>query len=141
MKKKEKVEWLDGDQVREVFPQTGFSKSARNDHLKRIGFLASRLQAHGVSVICSFVSPYQESRDFARKLSQKFIEVYVSTPLEICEKRDVKGHYAKARSGKIQNFTGVSGEFEVPKNTELVIDASKMTVEQATGKILEILQL
>src|SRR5262249_15180243 len=82
------VEYLDGDAIRSVFPMTGFTREERHEHIRRTGFLASRLEAHGVTVVASFVSPYRESREFVRRLCRNFIEIYVATPLEECERRD-----------------------------------------------------
>ena len=133
------VELLDGDAIREVFPNTGFTRPERDAHVKRVGYLASRLEHHGVTVIASLVSPYRESRDFVRHLSRDFIEVHVSTPLEECERRDVKGHYARARRGEVRNFTGVDDPYEPPEHPELVIDTSRMSVEEAGGIVLRAL--
>lgn len=130
------VEMLDGDAMRRVFPNTGFSKAERDAHIRRVGYLASRLEHHGVTVVASFVSPYRESRDFVRGLCRNFIEVHVSTPIEECERRDVKGLYAKARRGEIQEFTGVSDPYEPPVSAELVLDTSGMSVEDAGRQVL-----
>ena len=92
-----RLERLDGDAIRQVFPETGFTKADRDAHIRRVGFLASRLEAHGVTVVASFVSPYRDTRTFVRGLCHRFIEVYVSTPLEECERRDPKGLYARGR--------------------------------------------
>ena len=101
-----KVELLDGDTIRNIFPKIGFTRIDREEHIKRVGYLASRLEAHGIFVLASFVSPYQESRNFVRSLCNNFVEIHVSTSLSVCEDRDVKGLYAKARKGEIKNFTG-----------------------------------
>ena len=92
-----KCEQLDGDTVRSIFPETGFSRTERNSHIKRMGFLASLLERNGVIVVASFISPYEESRNFVRNECGNFVEVYLSTPLEVCEKRDVKGLYKKSQ--------------------------------------------
>jgi len=130
------VEMLDGDAMRSVFPNTGFSKAERDAHVKRVGFLASRLEHHGITVVASFVSPYRESRDFVRALCANFIEVYVSTPIEECERRDPKGLYVKARAGEIREFTGISDPYEPPIAPELVLDTSRLTVEDAARQVL-----
>jgi adenylylsulfate kinase len=88
-------------------------------------------------VVASFVSPYRESRDFVRRLCPWFVEIYVSTPLEECERRDVKGLYARARRGEIRNFTGIDDPFEVPERPELVLDTRILTVEQSVVAVLE----
>jgi len=133
------VERLDGDTMRAVFPNTGFSKAERDAHVKRVGFLASRLEAHCVTVVASFVSPYRESRDVVRGLCQRFIEVYVATPLAECERRDVKGLYAKARRGEIGEFTGISDPYEPPLVPDLTIDTSRMSIEDAGRRIIDAL--
>jgi adenylylsulfate kinase len=92
------VEYIDGDALREVFPSTGFSRAEREEHLRRTGYMASRLAAHGVTVVASFVSPYRESRDFIRRLCPGFVEIYVATPLEECERRDSTAARAGVRS-------------------------------------------
>ena len=130
------VEYLDGDAVREVFPNTGFTREEREEHLRRTGFLASRLAAHGVTVVASFVSPYRESRDFIRRLCPRFVEVYVATPLEECERRDVKGLYARARRGELRNFTGIDDPYEVPEAPELTLDTTKLSVDQSVDRVL-----
>jgi len=131
------VEYIDGDALREVFPSTGFTRADRQEHLRRTGYMASRLAAHGVMVVASFVSPYRESRDFIRRLCPRFLEIYVATPLEECERRDVKGLYARARRGEIRNFTGIDDPYEVPEHPELTLDTRALTVEQAVAAVLE----
>jgi adenylylsulfate kinase len=133
------VEQIDGDSIRAVFPNTGFSKAERDAHIKRVGYLASRLAHHGVSVVASLVSPYRESRDFVRGLCKDFVEVYISTPIEECERRDVKGLYAKARRGELREFTGIDDPYEAPANPELVIDTTGISTEQAGQRVLDLL--
>jgi adenylylsulfate kinase len=130
------VEYIDGDALREVFPNTGFTRADREEHLRRTGYMASRLAAHGVMVVASFVSPYRESREFVRKLCPKFVEIYVATPLEECERRDVKGLYARARRGEIRNFTGIDDPFEPPEHPELTLDTRTLSVEQCVALVL-----
>ena len=131
------VEYIDGDALREVFPNTGFTRAEREEHLRRTGYMASRLAAHGVMVVASLVSPYRESRDFIRKLCPGFVEIYVSTPLEECERRDVKGLYARARRGEIRNFTGIDDPYEPPEQPELTLDTRDVSVEASVAKVLE----
>ena len=131
------VEYVDGDALREVFPKTGFTREEREEHLRRTGYMASRLAAHGVTVVASFVSPYRASRDFIRRLCPSFVEIYVSTPLEECERRDVKGLYARARRGEIRNFTGIDDPYEPPERPELTLDTRALSVEQSVAKVLE----
>ena len=130
------VEYIDGDALREVFPNTGFTRAEREEHLRRTGYMASRLSAHGVTVVASFVSPYRGSRDFIRKLCPAFAEIYVATPLEECERRDVKGLYARARRGELKNFTGIDDPYEVPEQPELTLDTRTLSVEQSVARVL-----
>ena len=135
-----KVERLDGDTIRDIFPATGFTRPDRDQHIKRVGYLASRLERNGVFVVASLVSPYQESRDFVRGLCDRFLEVHVATPLDECERRDVKGLYAKARSGEISSFTGIDDPYEAPRHPELTIDTSDVSVENAGQQVLDLVQ-
>ncbi len=134
-----RVEHLDGDLVRKMFPGTGFTREERDRHIKRIGYLAAMLEKHEVFVVASFISPYREARAFVRSLCSNFIEVYISTPLEECEKRDPKGLYKKARKGEISNFTGISDPYEPPENPEIEVDTTGITVNEAVERILEYL--
>jgi len=136
-KKGLKIEHLDGDAVRSIFPMTGFSKEERNRHIKRVGFLASMLEKNGVFIIASFISPYKESRDFVRNLCSNFREVYVSTPLAECERRDSKGLYAKARKGEIKQFTGIDDPYEVPQNPEITVDTSNQSVNESIDYVMK----
>jgi adenylylsulfate kinase len=102
--------------------------------------MASRLAAHGVAVVASFVSPYRESRDFIRKLCPVFAEIYVATPLEECERRDVKGLYARARRGELSNFTGIDDPYEIPERPELTLDTQTLSVEQSVARVLALYQ-
>jgi adenylylsulfate kinase len=131
------VEYIDGDALREVFPNTGFTRAEREEHLRRTGYMASRLAAHGVTVVASFVSPYRESRELIRKLCREFVEIYVATPLEECERRDVKGLYARARRGEIKNFTGIDDPYEPPENPELTLDTRALSVDECVARVLE----
>jgi adenylylsulfate kinase len=131
------VEYLDGDRVRAMFPNTGFTRAERDEHIRRIGFVAHLLEKHGVLVICSFVSPYRAARDAVRAMCSRFFEVYVATPLEECERRDVKGLYARARCGEIQNFTGINDPYEPPLRPELTLDTTALTVPDAVAAVLQ----
>ena len=133
------VERLDGDAIRRIFPETGFTHDERDAHLRRIGYLASKLEAHGVFVVASFVSPYTASRRFIREVCRAFVEVYVSTPLEECERRDPKGLYTRARRGEIANFTGISDPYEAPESPEVTIDTSRLGVAAAGAEVLRAL--
>ena len=135
-----RVERLDGDSVRNIFPNTGFTRAERDEHIRRIGFLASTLEKNGVFVVASFVSPYEDARRFVRNLCRNFIEVHVATPLEECERRDAKGLYARARRGEIANFTGISDPYEPPVRPELVLDTTQISVDQAGRMVLDTLK-
>lgn len=139
-RKRLKVERLDGDSVRDIFPSTGFSRRDREEHVKRIGFLASKLEQNGVFVICSFISPYKDSRDFVRQLCKNFVEIYVSTSLEECEKRDVKGLYAKARKGEIKNFTGLDDPYEPPARPEIEINTANTPLDKAVKRVISYIE-
>jgi adenylyl-sulfate kinase len=123
------VERLDGDVVRTHLSHgLGFSKEDRDANIERIGWVASRLTRAGAAVIVSAISPYEEARRKARSLVEEFgpfVEVHVATPVEECERRDVKGLYAKARAGEIPEFTGVSDPYQEPVDPELRIDTTK----------------
>jgi adenylylsulfate kinase len=136
-KKNLSVEKLDGDILRGFFPSTGFTRIDRDEHIKRVGFMASILEKHGVIVIASFISPYREARRFVRNMCTNFIEGYVQAPLDVCENRDVKGLYSKARAGRIQNFTGIDDPYEEPQNPELIINTDIQTVDQCVSKIAD----
>jgi len=130
------VEYIDGDALREVFPATGFTREEREEHLRRTGYMASRLAAHGVTVVASFVSPYRASREFIRRLCPGFLEIFVATPLEECERRDVKGLYARARRGEIRNFTGIDDPDEAPDHAELTLDTRALSVDECVDRVL-----
>ena len=131
------VELLDGDTVRDYIRNRDFSKEGRNKHLRYIAVMARLLSKRGVIVLCSFVSPYRENRDFARSICDDFMEVYVKTPLEICIERDVKGMYKKALNGEIKNFTGIDDPYEEPENPELIVETDKETLEESTNKVID----
>ena len=138
------LEVLDGDIVRENLSKgLGFSKEDRDTNIGRIAFVADLLSRNGVPVITAAISPYRETRDNARKLHEghgEFIEVFISTSLEACEERDTKGLYAKARSGEIPEFTGVSDPYEAPENAELEVDTVDRTPEDCAKEILDYLE-
>jgi adenylylsulfate kinase len=134
-----KLERLDGDIVREIFPKTGFSREDRNMHIRRIGFLCGILEKNGVCPVASFVSPYRESRDFVRRMTKNFIEIHVATPLEVCEERDVKGLYKRARAGEIKQFTGIDDPYEVPIKPELVIETHQESIKDSAKRVVSYL--
>jgi adenylylsulfate kinase len=137
-----KLEVLDGDIVRQNLSKgLGFSKEDRDTNIRRVAFVADLLSRNGVPVITAAISPYREIRDEARaKMDGRFIEAYVKASVEECEKRDVKGLYAKARAGELKEFTGVSDPYEEPKNPELEIDTESQTPEQSAQQILDYLE-
>lgn len=133
LKNKRKVKILDGDVVRTHLSRgLGFSKNDRDINVRRIGFVASMLVDLGGVVICAVVSPYRETRQEVRDMigNDKFVEVFVDTPLAICEERDVKGMYAKARSGELRGFTGIDDPYEPPLQPEIILDTVNHTPEQ-----------
>jgi 3'(2'), 5'-bisphosphate nucleotidase len=136
----ERVEYLDGDAIRDIFPATGFTRPERDAHIRRVGWVASRLERHGVTVVASLVSPYEESRQFVRALCRQFIEVFVSTSFEECERRDVKGLYARARRGEIRNFTGLDDPYEPPSHPELVLETAGVPVDASVRQVLGYLE-
>ncbi len=134
---------LDGDVVRTHLSKgLGFSKEDRDTNILRIGFVASEIVRHGGAVVCAAVSPYRSTRDRVRDLigAEHFVEVFVDTPLEVCESRDTKGMYAQARSGAIRGFTGIDDPYEAPLRPELVLDTTRATAEENAKRIVELLQ-
>jgi adenylylsulfate kinase len=134
---------LDGDNVRHgLCDDLGFSPDDRRENLRRVGEVGRLFVDAGIVTLASFIAPYRAERQRvrARMAVGDFIEVHVSTPLEVCEARDPKGLYRKARSGEIGSFTGVSAPYEEPENPELRIDASEVPVDQAVDAILELLR-
>lgn len=131
------VEILDGDEVRRVLSQgLGFSRADRDANVERIAYVAKLLARHGVIVITAAISPYREARARARHEIERFVEVYVRCPVEVCAARDVKGLYKKALAGEIPSFTGVSDPYEEPETPEIVVDTSVETPAESAGRIL-----
>ena len=135
---------LDGDNVRHGLNKNlGFSPEDREENIRRIGEVAKLFADAGALTFTSFISPYRADRDKAREIHAEaglpFIEVYVKASVEVCEQRDPKGLYAKAREGKIPEFTGISAPYEEPLKAEIVIDADKLTVQEAAKQVLEYL--
>ncbi|MGR3303494.1 MAG: adenylyl-sulfate kinase [Candidatus Scalindua sp.] len=134
---------LDGDNIRHGLNKNlGFSPEDRTENIRRIGEVAKLFTDAGIITIAAFISPYREDRDAVRKLLNdgEFIEVYVKCPLDVCEERDTKGLYKKARAGDVKDFTGISAPYEEPLNPELTIDSSKLTVEESTRAVLNYLE-
>lgn len=115
----------------------GFSKEDRDENIRRIGFVAQLLTRHGVIVIVSAISPYREIRDEVRHKIGRFVEVYVNAPLAVCEQRDVKGLYKRARAGEIRNFTGIDDPYELPLNPEVECRTDLETIEESAAKVLQ----
>jgi len=135
------VTLLDGDEVRTNLSKgLGFSKEDRDTHVRRVGYVASLVVKHGGIVICTLISPYTKTRAEVRELiGGHFVEVYANAPQVICEQRDVKGLYAKARKGEISNFTGVSDPYEPPEHPEIVLDTVTTTSQQCAEEIYDYL--
>lgn len=133
---------LDGDELREWLSPKDFSKEGRNEHNKKVAYLAKLLEKHHVPVCVSLISPFIENRDIARQIisPEKFVEIYVKCPIEICESRDVKGMYKKARNDEIKNFTGVSDPYEIPPNPDLTLETEKYSISDCIQTILEYLR-
>jgi adenylyl-sulfate kinase len=134
------VEVLDGDVIRTHLSQgLGYSKEDRDTNVARIGWVASRLARAGAAVIVSAISPYAEARRRARTLVEEtapFVEIHVATAVEVCAERDPKGLYAKARSGEIQHFTGISDPYEEPRNPELRLDTAGREPGDSAASVL-----
>jgi adenylyl-sulfate kinase len=131
------VELLDGDEVREHLSKgLGFSKEDRDTNIRRIGFVASLLARNGVVAVTAAISPYRDIRDEVRAWIDNFVEVHVATSLEECEARDVKGLYARARTGEIPEFTGVSDPYEPPESPEVRIETAGHTPEESAAEVV-----
>lgn len=137
------VSLLDGDVVRHTLSSgLGFDRASRERNVERIGFVAAEVARHGGVAVCAPIAPYEVSRAAVRGMAREhgdFVLVHVSTPIEECERRDLKGLYAKARAGLISEFTGVSDPYEVPSDADLSIDTSQLSIEEATRTVLRLL--
>ncbi len=134
---------LDGDNIRHGLNKNlGFSPEDRTENIRRIGEVAKLFTEANIITIAAFVSPYRDDRDNVRRLLNhgEFVEIYVKCSLEVCETRDTKGLYKKARAGEVKDFTGISAPYEEPLNPELTIDSSKLSVEESTREILNYLE-
>ena len=135
---------LDGDELREwLSPNEDFSQDGIKNHNKRVSKLVKLLLDHNVQVCVSKINPYAEDRKDTRKMlsNHNFIEVYVKCSVDICEKRDVRGMYKKARNDKIKNFLGINGVYEPPTDPELIVDTENSTIEQSVEAILHYLSV
>jgi adenylyl-sulfate kinase len=132
-----RVELLDGDEVRTNLCQgLGFSRADRDTNIARIGYVAGKLAKHGVAVLVAAISPYRQARDQVRAQVDTFVEVHVAAPVATCAQRDPKGLYAKALSGQLQHFTGVSDPYEPPLAAELVLHTDTESVDQSVHQVL-----
>ena len=134
---------LDGDVVRTHLSKgLGFSKEDRDINILRIGFVAGEIARHNGTVVCAAISPYRSTRNEARKMvgSDHFVEIFVDTPLDVCEQRDVKGLYARARRGEIKGFTGIDDPYEAPQDPEVVVETVGNTPESNARQIVQYLE-
>ena len=133
---------LDGDNIRSgINNNLGFSETDRVENIRRIAEVSKLFLDSGIITIAAFISPNNDIREMAANIIGKddFLEIFVSTPLEECERRDVKGLYAKARKGEIKNFTGISAPFEIPEHPALSLDTSKLSLEESVNRLLELI--
>lgn len=133
---------LDGDNIRKgLNSDLHFSIEDRKENLRRIGYVANLFVDAGIICIAAFIAPLADDRELLKNIigREKFIEIFVDTPIEICEQRDVKGLYKKARKGEIKDFTGVNAPYERPTHPDLIIDTSKETIENSINKIMNVI--
>ncbi len=134
---------LDGDNIRSgLNKDLDFSDASRKENIRRIGEVAKLMVEAGVVTLTAFISPFREERELVKNLlgADRYVEVHVDCPVEECEKRDVKGLYAKARKGEISNFTGISSPFEIPENPDVVVKTAELSVEEGVEKILKVIE-
>jgi len=136
-----KVEWLDGDVIRQrLSKDLGYSKQDRDENVRRMGALAAQLTAGGAIVLVSAISPYRATRDEMRERIGAFLEVWVHAPLAVCEQRDIKGIYRRGRAGEIHNVTGLDDPYEHPMTPEVECRTDRETLEESAGKVLEAIE-
>ncbi len=134
------VETLDGDEIRlGMSADLGFSAEDRQQHNRRVVFVSKLLVRNGIIVLIPLISPYRETRDFARAELQRFVEVYVKCPVEECIRRDPKGLYAKALRGEIKDFTGLDAPYEEPTTPELTLETDGLSVEECVDRIVQVI--
>ncbi len=134
------IERFDGDIFRKnLSKDLGFSREDREENIRRIGFVVNLLSRNQVAVVASFISPYRKQRQELRSSINNFIEVFVNTPLEVCEQRDPKGLYKKARQKQIPYFTGISDPYEAPESPDLELRAGELGVEECLAQIIDFL--
>jgi adenylylsulfate kinase len=135
------VELLDGAEVRESLSRgLGFSKEDREEHIRRMGYVAKLLSRNGVIAICAAVSPYRATRDEVRRNTRNFVEVYVECPVEVAEARDTDGWYARARRGEVEEFTGVNAPYEPPVAPDVHIHSDRESIDDAAAKVIVLLE-
>ena len=131
---------LDGDQLRRTLcKDLGFTKADRTANLERAAFVANLLSQHGIVVLATFITPYEIQRRMLRKTIDHYIEIYVNAPLSVCEARDVKGLYKKAREKKISHFTGLSDDFDVPVSSDIELKTDRMSAKACANAVLQYL--
>lgn len=134
-------EKLDGDVMRRtICGDLGFSREDRNKNIERAAFIAELLSRNGVIVLASFITPYRQQRLNLRKRVERYIEIFVNAPLDVCEKRDVKGLYKKVKEKKIGNFTGISDPYDIPQSPDIELRADQLSVDECVKKIIEFLK-
>ena len=135
------VELLDGDEIRKgLSADLGFDRASREAHAGRVSFVAKLLARNGAIPIVALISPYRSSRARARAEIGRFVEVYINTPLDVCEQRDVKGLYRRARAGEIREMTGIDDPYEPPEHAEIVVDAVRLSPGESADYILRELE-
>jgi adenylylsulfate kinase len=135
------IEVMDGDEIRKGLSRDlGFSKDDRNEHNRRVIFCSKLLARNGVIVVVALISPYRETRAYAKEQIQNTFEVFVNAPLEVCIERDPKGLYKKALAGEIKHFTGIDDPYEEPLNPDITVETDKETVEESVDKILSVIR-
>jgi adenylylsulfate kinase len=135
------MEILDGDEIRQWFSSTDFSKKGISENNKRAAYIAKLLLKHQIPVCVALVSPYNDDRKIAQSIigNEKFILTYLKCSAQICEQRDVKGMYKKAKSGLLENFLGIDNRYEIPENPNLVIETESLSIDESIDKILSYL--
>lgn len=135
------IELMDGDEIRKGLSRDlGFSKDDRNEHNRRVIFCSKLLSRNGVIVVVALISPYRETRAYAKETIPNTFEVFVKAPIEVCMERDPKGLYQKALAGEIKNFTGIDDPYEEPLEPDLVVETDKESVEESVTKIIKTAQ-
>lgn len=135
-----RAEYFNGRKIREIFPEIGYSPENRKEHIRKIGSLIEILENNNTSIIGSFESPFEETRSYLRRHLINYIEIYVHASLDYCISKDDRGLYRRAMNGELDNFVGVSIEYEEPKNPEIMIEAENQSVKESVEQILKYLE-